>query len=293
MLRRQRTVLSLLAVAGRPVNATQIQKYLFLLKQETFLTSDSAFYDFLPYRFGPYSFSAHRETEALIGYGYINEASSGSATPLTLTPLGLIESATVDKDTTRAVRFILSKSGSASTRDLLEDVYNRYPWFASNSEYTDLISADRQKRKAAEPAVYTMGYEDRSVDGFFNALLSEGIGTIIDVRANPVSRKYGFARSAMSGIAKKLGIEYMHVPELGIASEKRKGLQSKADFRQLFKYYESQIIPQQLSKVESVAARMQAGPSVLICMEREAVNCHRGRLAQRISQATGMAAVHL
>jgi len=293
MLRRQRTLLNLLDTAGRSVSATQLQKYLFLLRQETFLESDSAFYDFLPYRFGPFSFSAHRETGALIDYGYIQSSKSGSTTCLTVTSLGAKEAAAVDSDTTRAIRFVLTKSGNASARDLMKDVYKRYSWFASNSEYTELVPSDGQKSKTAKPAVYTMGYEDRSVDGFFNRLLFEGIRTIIDVRANPVSRKFGFARSSLSNIASKLDVEYVHVPELGITSERRKSAETASDFRQLFRYYESQILPEHRNEVDTVASRMMASPSVLICMEREAVDCHRGRLAQRISELTGLAIVHL
>ena len=68
MLRRQRAILKLLSTAGGSLSATQVQKLLFLLRQETFLRSDSAFYDFLPYKYGPYSFAANREIEALVAY---------------------------------------------------------------------------------------------------------------------------------------------------------------------------------------------------------------------------------
>jgi uncharacterized protein YwgA len=74
MLRRQRTVLKLLSVADGSVSATQLQKLLFLLWAETFLSRDRAFYEFLPYKFGPYSFAAAREVDSLVAYGYIESA---------------------------------------------------------------------------------------------------------------------------------------------------------------------------------------------------------------------------
>jgi len=131
------------------------------------------------------------------------------------------------------VRFILSKYGSSSARSLMKDVYARYSWFAINSELTDLIPADAPKAKTAPLAVYTMGYEERSVDGFFNSLLEAGVRSIIDTRANPVSRKYGFARSSLSSIANKLGLGYSHFPGLGIPSGRRKNVETNADFRVL------------------------------------------------------------
>ena len=293
MLRRQRTILSLLSSAGRPVNATQIQKYLFLLKKETFLGGDSAFYDFLPYKFGPYSFAAHREIEGLIGNGYVESCASASTVSLTATSIGMKEAKQSDSDTSRVVRFILSRYGSSSARSLMKDVYTRYLWYSVNSELTELIPTNAPKVKTAPVAVYTIGYEERSVDGFFNSLLEAGVRNIIDTRANPISRKYGFARSSLSGIANKLDLGYSHFPGLGIPSELRKNMESNADYRKLFKYYESKILAAHKSEIKSVAAQMRSMPSVLVCMEKEAVDCHRSRLADCIAEITGMQVVHL
>lgn len=293
MLRRQRTILNLLSSAGRPVNATQLQKYLFLLKKETYLDGDSAFYEFLPYKYGPYSFSAHREIEGLVSNGYIESCASASAVSLTVTPIGAEEAKQADSDTFRVVRFILSRYGSTSAHSLMKDVYARYSWFAINSELTDLIPDDAPRAERAPVAIYTMGYEERSVEGFFNNLLKAGVQSIIDTRANPVSRKYGFARSSLSNIANKLGLAYSHFPGLGIPSGKRKNVESVADFRKLFKYYESEILPAHRNEIESVATQMRSTPSVLVCMEKEAVDCHRSRLAGRIAEITGMQVVHL
>jgi uncharacterized protein (DUF488 family) len=293
MLRRQRTILSLLSSAGRPVKATQMQKYLFLLKKETFLGDDSAFYDFVPYKYGPYSFSAHREIDSLIDSGYIESQSLASTVTYTAASIGIEESKRSDSDTNRVARFILSRYGSESTRSLMKDVYNRYSWFSINSELTDLVPADAPKTKIAPVAIYTMGYEERSVDAFFNRLLEIGIRNIIDTRANPVSRKYGFARSSFSGIANKLGLGYSHFPGLGIPSMQRSEVKSDADFRTLFRYYESQILPAHKGEIESVATQMMDTPSVLVCMEKEAVDCHRSRLARRVAEISGMQIIHL
>lgn len=289
MLRRQRTILKLFSTADCPVPATKLQKYVFLLRHETFIKQDSAFYDFLPYRFGPYSFAAQREVEVLTAYGYL--AASGSS--LALTPLGAREASNVDSDTTRAVLTIVSKYGKVGLQPLLKDVYARYPWYARNSELQELVSSGAKEPKKAPVAVYTIGYEGRSVDGFLDKLLHSGIRRIVDVRANPVSMKFGFAKSSLSGLAAKLGVGYVHCPELGIPSSRRKEVQSDTDFLKLFNYYESKMLPEQEVHSMKVAELMKAMPSVLLCMEREAVNCHRGRLANRISALNKLDVVHL
>jgi len=293
MLRRQRTILKLLSTAGGSLSATQVQKLLFLLRQETFLRSDSAFYDFLPYKYGPYSFAANREIEALVAYGYAQESTSGAAKNLTITSSGKKEGNGVEKDVERAILAMCSKYGQITPRSLLKDVYSRYPWYACNSEVKDLVPTDTPKPKTASAAVYTMGYEDRSIDGFFERLLRAGIRRIIDVRSNPVSRKYGFARSSMSAIAAKVAIDYVHKPELGITSEKRKGVESASEFRRLFGYYERQILTTKSDEIDDVAALMKATPSVLVCMEKEAVDCHRSRLATSVAAINGLNIVHL
>jgi uncharacterized protein YwgA len=289
MLRRQRTILRVLSAASEKVSATQLQKYMFLLRKETFLGGDPAFYEFLPYKYGPYSFAAQREIDALVAYGYIDS----SASSLDITALGNKESREVDSDTARAVLAIVSQYRGTQLRTLLKDVYARYPWYASNSDLKGLIPDDVPKLNAAPIAVYTMGYEDRSVDGFLNKLLRAGIRRIVDVRANPVSRKYGFARSSLANLAGKLGLGYTHLPELGISSEKRRGVQTRAEFRELFGYYEREILADEADAVSEMAELVRTAPSVLVCMEKEAVDCHRSRLATHVASLTNLEIVHL
>lgn len=289
MLRRQRTILKLLGAADGAVSATQIQKYLFLLREETCLHGDSTFYEFLPYKFGPFSFAAQREIEALTAYGYVESVGSS----LKITGLGKRAARGVDCDLEGAVLAVVSEHGRKPLRTLLQEVYARYPWYATNSELQELVPAGARKPTAATPAVYTMGYENRSVDGFLNKLLREGIRRIIDIRANAVSRKYGFARSTLANLAGKLGIGYSHFPALGISSARRKAAKAHSDFATLFRYYEQQLLPARTVEIRSVGELMKGIPSVLLCMERKPEDCHRSRLAARIASETSLAQVHL
>jgi uncharacterized protein YwgA len=84
MLRRQRTTLALLQEAGQSLSATQLFKLVFLLAEETFLGKEEAFYNFLPYKYGPYSFVLNRELELLVSQGYITEQHSGSTNSYTI-----------------------------------------------------------------------------------------------------------------------------------------------------------------------------------------------------------------
>ena len=293
MLRRQRTILKLLGASGGSLSSTQVQKLLFLLRRETFLQNDRTFYDFVPYKFGPYSFAASRELEALVAYGYVKEVAGRSSTILTIQTLGEREGEEVEADLARAVGKVANKYAGLSVRELMRDVYTRYPWFACKSDAKELVPKGAPSLARASVAVYTMGYETLSVDGFFGKLLELGIRRIIDVRSNPVSRKFGFAKKSMAAIAEKMGLEYVHVPELGIESERRKDVETAAEFRQLFGYYERHILTAGTVQIQQLSASMKESPSVLVCMEKEAVDCHRSRLATRIAATSGLKVVHL
>ena len=65
MLRRQKTVLALLAEAHEPMTSTLLVKLVFLLRRETILRDDPVFYDFVPYLYGPFSFALYRELDCL------------------------------------------------------------------------------------------------------------------------------------------------------------------------------------------------------------------------------------
>ena len=142
MLRRQRTILKLLSIADGSVTMTRLQKLLFLLRAETFLKRDPTFYEFLPYRFGPYSFAATREIDSLVAYSYIESVTSASSTSLKVTELGIREGNAADPETSRAITAIVSIYGKVPVRALMKDVYGRYSWYASRSDAKDLVPAN-------------------------------------------------------------------------------------------------------------------------------------------------------
>jgi hypothetical protein len=70
----------------------------------------------------------------------------------------------------REVRRVVRDFGRLSSNDLLDYVYQNHPAFTVNSDRQKL--APRPKGKAA---VYTAGYEGKSIDGFLNLLVEGGI----------------------------------------------------------------------------------------------------------------------
>lgn len=293
MLKRQKTVLALLSRANRPLSPTVFVKLAFLLRQETDLKNEPTFYDFVPYRYGPFSFALYRELTNLRRDGYVTSDEEHVA--LCEKTIDLTEEKIYELPTAfhEAVDNVVKRCGSKSRMELVEDVYTRYPWYATKSELTDLRPKSSVQVQKACPAVYTAGYEGKSVDAFFNNLLKKGIQLVIDVRANPVSRRYGFSKRQFSEIAGRLGLDYHHIPELGIPSKYRVGLSGFDSYQRLMEKYEEEIIPKIGDKIDEVCILMEETPAILMCVEKDIRCCHRSRLAENIARKTGLKVNHI
>jgi hypothetical protein len=293
MLTRQKVVLSLLAHAGRALSPTVFVKLIFLLRQETALKDDPAFYDFVPYQFGPFSFTLYRELGGLRQAGWVAADDSQIALAASGWAGVRAQIESLPERVQAAVGQILGRYGGMEPEALIRDVYARYPWYATRSGRSDLLPNPLPGPNQAPPAVYTAGYEGKSVDAFLDDLLKNGIQVVIDVRANPVSRKYGFSGVRLGEICKKLGLEYRHEPALGIPSAERAGLGGFASYQRLLERYERVTLPERSADVHRVGQLMRQKASVLLCVERDVRCCHRSRLANAVAKATGMEVIHL
>ena len=293
MLIRQKTVLSLLTQIGRPLSPTVFVKLVFLLRQETDLQKDGSFYNFVPYDFGPFSFTLYWDLRSLRQNGYVTPDEERIALCRRTIELAERQAEELPASIRSAVADILARYGEMSQKTLIQRVYSNYPWFALNSKLPERGSLSVQRPKKARPAVYTAGYEGRSVDAFFNDLLKRGIRVVVDVRANPVSRKYGFSRRRLGEFCTKLALQYRHVPTLGIPGMARAGLNGFASYQRLLKRYEETTLPARTAEVQDVGRLMRRQPSVLVCVEKDFQCCHRSRLAEAVARETGLEVVHL
>ena len=141
-------------------------------------------------------------------------------------------------------------------------------------------------------SLVTIGYEGREPDTYARALVRAGVTILCDVRRNPVSRRPGFSKKALTAACGSAGIRYEHLPQLGIASERRRAIETREDVERLFAEYESVDLPREHEAVETIQAWMRAGECVaLTCLERDPADCHRGRLAAALERASGGAVV--
>jgi uncharacterized protein (DUF488 family) len=144
--------------------------------------------------------------------------------------------------------------------------------------------------------VQTLGYEGHTLESYLNVLLRGGVTLLCDVRRNPLSRKYGFSKSALARGCENVGVRYEHLPELGIASEKRRSLETQADYDALFAEYERTSLPTQGEALTRIAEWVRQGERVaLTCYEHLPHQCHRHCVAEALAERFGddFAARHL
>lgn len=121
-----------------------------------------------------------------------------------------------------------------------------------------------------------------------NILIRDGVTLLCDVRRNPLSRKYGFSKTALSNACEGLEIRYEHLPELGIDSEARKDLQTQADYDALFEDYERHDLPRQTSALDTIGDWVKEGYRVaLTCYEHLPCQCHRHCVAEALEDRFG------
>jgi uncharacterized protein (DUF488 family) len=285
--------LDVLEKAGQPLTPIRFVKFLFLLRNEPSFCSDSTFYEFVPYRYGPFSFALYRELNTLRRDGYVSDATDTISLASRTRVAASQQAKALSASERESIARVVAKNLAMTQRDLLQSVYQRFPWYALMTEFPDLAPRNAPQRPCAAVAVYTVGYEGRSVDGFFNHLLASGIRAIIDVRANPISRKYGFAKKSMSEIAGRLGLAYHHIPELGIESSQRANLSDYESYQRLLDQYETEMLPGRGSAIGQAVDLLRQEPSALLCMEKDVSCCHRGRLANVAAHNTNLPVIHI
>ena len=287
LFERQRQLLALVRGLGGSVGNLDFQKLLFLYSHEPYAEK---LYEFVPYKFGAFSFTSYADRRKLVERGYLAD----DANRWRLTDLG---ARTADLTGIEHLREFVRSSRGLRGDALVAETYRRFPYYATRSEIAGrALRGDRRALQQIESArsaksprpLSTIGYEGRSLENYLNRLLRAGTTLLCDVRKNPISRKYGFSKKTLSNGCEGVGIKYRHVPELGITSDKRRNLETQADYDALFEDYENNHLPMNEASVARIREWIRSGERVtLTCYELLPEQCHRHCVADALTQAGG------
>ena len=283
MFYRRKIILSLLQAFDGRLPKISLQKLLFLFTTRQ-LKAD---YDFVPFHYGCYSFSANADLTAMVGHGFLSEDNISFAKEDKVNYVS-----TLNERDKKILIDIKNTYGSLSADSLMKLTYLNYQYFAINSIRAKEILTEEQYSKIlkAKPSnnkiiLYTIGYEGISLEEYLNRLIKNDVKVLVDVRNNPLSMKFGFSKTKLKNFCSSLNIDYVHIPQVGIQSDQRQQLNRQTDYDNLFGIYKSLNLKKTIAyQTQILELLMQKKRIALTCFEANICQCHRKHLAEAITQ---------
>lgn len=282
---RRKILLAILETFGGQLTAKSLQKYLFLFTRR----QENKAFDFVPYKYGCFSFQANQDIITLGKYGYLDISDTKLGRYIKLKD-NKNYSAELDLFDRHNLASVKAEFGEMSQNELIKYTYIKYPFYATKSAIaSQLLTKDEQAKVSAqvrtftEPMLFTIGYESLTLEAYITKLILNDVRVLCDVRKNAFSQKYGFSKSQLEQACAGVDIEYIHIPQLGIESEERKDLLSQHDYDILFARYEKTTLKTNESYLEIILEKIKEKKRVaLTCFEKEPIQCHRGRVAKKL-----------
>ena len=291
MYYRRKVILALLEKFGGELKSTHFQKLLLLFTRR----QRKPAFEFVPYKYGAFSFQARADKGTMIKYGQLKDSRPWvfSADQSYLGELNQTDQKILDD--------LWKEFKNYSTEELVRYTYREYPFYATRSEIAEkLLTEDEWKRvELSRPKnngnkLYTIGYEGISAEEYMNRLYSRQVNLLVDVRKNSMSMKYGFSKSQLKNMCQKMGIGFLHIPELGIESKKRQKLDTQKDYERLFKEYEEHTLPNKENEIILLKELVEKNERVAItCFEREHTSCHRHKISDHLQTKYGVPVEHI
>jgi uncharacterized protein YwgA len=260
--KRQRFLLAFILQLHDGVTLTDLQNLVFFHT----MTERLDYYEFVPFKFGPYSFQLEEDLEILQRDGYILFDGSNI---------------TAIEETKGEVLFQIQVEKG---EDFVKKIYRFDPYYTIRSgilvqlfsgKELEQFQRVRQDYVRTEQVLFTTGYEGRSAEGFLNSLIQNDVRVLCDVRKNPFSHKFGFSKGKLEYIAQEVGIKYVSISALGIESEKRGTLETSKDYQHLFEEF-AKSLPDRQTFLEEVYTLLRTNVRIaLMCYEHEPERCHR------------------
>jgi uncharacterized protein (DUF488 family) len=281
MFYRRKIILALIQLFNGQIEKTKLQKLLFLYSTK----KQKPEYEFVPYKFGCYSYSASADLKTMLKKEYLSETEIGFQKKDPTDYLKAIKSS--DK---KILLNTVQNYGDMGNNALIKHTYINFPYYAINSTIAEkLLTENLFKRvQDAKPnqtnqALFTIGYEGISLENYLNKLVKNNIHLLVDVRKNPLSMKFGFSKTLLKKYCNSLNIEYIHIPEVGIKSNKRQSLESQEDYDNLFDDYKKTTLKETVSDQENILVLLNKYNRIaLTCFESNICQCHRLPLAESL-----------
>ncbi|MCZ8090939.1 MAG: DUF488 domain-containing protein [Flavobacterium sp.] len=283
MFYRRKIILALIQLLGGELEKIRIQKLLFLYSQK----KKNPEYEFIPYKFGCYSFSAKADLNTMVKNGSLAETENYF---IKNNQDDFVKSLKVEDK--KIITEVVQLYGNMNSNSLIKHTYINFPYYAINSTIADKVLDEKQlekvvssKKESNDTVLFTIGYEGVSLEKYLNKLVSNDVKLLVDVRKNSLSMKFGFSKSLLKKYCESLGIEYIHIPEVGINSDQRQELNTQQDYDALFEVYKKTTLKETDSYQAKIIELLTKYKRIaLTCFEADICQCHRKPLAEAIAK---------
>lgn len=283
MFYRRKIILSLLQLFDGQLDKIRLQKLLFLFSNK----QEKAEYEFIPYKFGCYSYSANADMTAMVRKGMLKEDEKSFEKSDKTDYLKQIKPADY-----KLLMEVKANYGTMSASALMKHTYLNFPFYATRSEVAETILNKEELKKVinsksaeTKTVLFTIGYEGISLENYLVRLLKNDVKILVDVRNNALSMKYGFSKSQLKKYCESLGIKYVHFPQVGIQSEQRQELNSQTDYDKLFTIYRKDNLSKTADTQTDILNLLKEHKRIaLTCFEANICQCHRKHLAEAIEK---------
>jgi uncharacterized protein (DUF488 family) len=142
-------------------------------------------------------------------------------------------------------------------------------------------------------SLYTAGYEGLPVEEFIEKLKSASVKVLFDIRYRPQSRKVGFSKNSLAAECEKVGMRYLHDPNLGTPPDQMEEMKAAGEYTpEIFDRYRRFLLKQKSSLAHAVEVA-EADTTCLMCYEADYRTCHRKVVAEEIERRSGLPVFHL
>ncbi|MBL0319192.1 MAG: DUF488 domain-containing protein [Alphaproteobacteria bacterium] len=272
LIHRMKVLMSVIQELGGTITNERFHKLLFLYCTE--FSENNAYYEFIPLANGPFSLQAEADKTILKNKYQLENLQDWVASPN-------IERHAISLDLFEKMAVQQLKN---AWKDKSSEELNSY----IKQTFSDYAASENASLPCDEISFFTIGYEGRSLEGYLNILRRNQVRLLCDVRKNAFSQKYGFSKEELKNALALISIQYTHIPDLGIASEKRQNLNNDHDYSQLFDEYDKQTLTKQHDKIELLLNLLEQHKRIAItCFEASVYHCHRSKVTSALKSMKG------
>lgn len=272
LLNRQKVLLLYLYLNKKECSRLHIIKALFLFCRENNIN----IYDFHPYIRWPFSELVYLDLRKLDEKWIIENWEYG----VNIINKEIIKEILIklDSEIIYKISNLINKYWNLSDKDLMDSVYEKYPYYAINNPNKKIYFKNfdpRNKEENKKPIIFTIWYEWITIDKYIDILIENNVNCLVDIRKNPNSMKYWFSSVRLKSILEKRWINYILIKELWINWEDRKELVTYNDYKILFEEYKKSL-PDKEYYIKNLLELLNNWKRIaLTCFEADYNYCHR------------------